>query len=156
MSDDSEFTQITRRWMETFTARSMHDWMRYVKTSGLSMAQFAILMNLRYRHPCGMSDLSERMGITLAAASQLVDKLVQSGLVERSEDPNDRRAKLLALSDKGRVLIETGMEERSRWVDELVAALTPVEHETVAAALNTLTQAAQRIEIKKPEKFSRL
>lgn len=85
MSDDSEFTQITRRWMETFTARSMHDWMRYVKTSGLSMAQFAILMNLRYRHPCGMSDLSERMGITPAAASQLVDKLVQSGLVNAAK-----------------------------------------------------------------------
>lgn len=47
------------------------------------------------------------------------------------------------------------MEERSRGLTKSVAALTPVEHETVAAALNTLTQ-AERIEIKKPEKFSRL
>jgi DNA-binding MarR family transcriptional regulator len=153
MINSTELTQIIRRWMDIFASRSMHDWMRYVKTSGLSMPQLGILMNLYYRHTFCMSDISGRMDITPGAASQLVEKLVQSGLVERTEDPSDRRAKLLALTDKGRSVIETSIEARASWVDELVGTLTPGEYETVAAALDTLTQAAQRIEIKKPEKM---
>jgi predicted transcriptional regulator len=67
---------------------------------------------------CGMSEVSERFEITPAAASQLVDKLVQSGLIVREEDPSDRRAKLLDLTEKGE-LVQQGHEERYRWVDEL-------------------------------------
>ena len=40
-----------------------------------------------------------------AAASQLVDKLVQGGLIQCEEDPQDRRAKLLNLNDKGKELM---------------------------------------------------
>jgi MarR family transcriptional regulator for hemolysin len=109
-------------------------------------------MNLHHRHTCGVSDISDHMEISAAAASQLVEKLFQSGLLERAEDPSDRRAKLLTLSDKGHSLIEAGIEARSRWVDELVATLTPEEYETVGAALSALTRAASRIDIQKPER----
>jgi DNA-binding MarR family transcriptional regulator len=152
MINSLELTKIVRQWMDVFTTRSMHAWTRYVKASGLSMPQFGILMNLYYRHTCGVSDISDRMEISAAAASQLVEKLVQAGLLERAEDPSDRRAKLLTLSDKGRALIESGNAKRSDWVDELIDSLEPQEFETVAAALDTLTRAASRIEIKKPEK----
>jgi len=152
MTNPVEITATARKWVDVFTTRSMHDWTRYVKASGLSMPQFGILMNLYHRHTCGVSDISEHMEISPAAASQLVDKLVQSGLLERQEDPLDRRAKLLTLSIRGKALIETGLAARSRWVDELVATLTPAEYELVAAALGTLTQALDRLEDKRTEK----
>ena len=152
MTNSVELTSIVRKWMDIFATRSMHDWTRYVKASGLSMPQFGILMNLHHRHTCGISDISGHMEISAAAASQLVEKLVQSGLLEREEDPNDRRAKLITLSARGQELIATGIEARSRWVDELITTLTPYEYETVAAALSTLTQAAGRLELKKTEK----
>ena len=152
MTNSVELTAVVRKWVDVFTTRSMHDWTRYVKASGLSMPQFGILMNLHYRHTCGVSDISDHMEISAAAASQLVEKLVQSGLLERQEDPADRRAKLLTLSTRGLALIETGIEARSRWVDELVSMLTPAEYEQVAAALGTLTQVAGRLEEKKIEK----
>jgi MarR family transcriptional regulator, organic hydroperoxide resistance regulator len=146
MTSPDELTEIIRQWMDVFATRSMHDWSHYVKTTGLSMPQFGILMHLHYREHCGVSHISERMEISAAAASQLVDRLVQSGLVERIEDPNDRRAKQLTLSSKGQALIETGIVERSRWVGELVTSMTPDEYEVVAAALSTLTHAARRLE----------
>ena len=152
MINSVELTESVRQWMDVFTMRSMHAWGRYVKASGLSMPQFSILMNLNYRHPCGISDIGEHMEISAAAASQLVEKLFQSGLLERAEDPHDRRAKLLTLSDKGRALIKNGIEARSSWVDEMIAALTPDEYENVAAALGSLTRAARQLEIKKPDK----
>jgi DNA-binding MarR family transcriptional regulator len=152
MINSIELTETVRQWMDVFTIRSMHAWGHYVKASGLSMPQFSILMNLNYRQTCGISDIGAHMEISAAAASQLVEKLVQSGLLERTEDPHDRRAKLLTLSDKGRALIKNGIEARSSWVDEMIAALTPDEYESVAAALGSLTRAAGRLEMKKNEK----
>ena len=102
MTDSVRFSRALRQWMDVFMHRSMSGWMQYVKSSGLSMPQFSILMRLHYRGECGISNLSEHMDISAAAASQLVDKLVQAGLLERTEDPHDRRAKQVALSPKGR------------------------------------------------------
>jgi DNA-binding MarR family transcriptional regulator len=93
-----------------------------------------------------MSKVSEGFDITPAAASQLVDKLVQSGLMQRVEDPDDRRAKLLSLTDKGRELIQQGIEERYRWVEELAAKLSAEERLQVSEALNIMTRAAQEME----------
>ena len=142
----SGFTQAIRSWMDVFMHRSMRGWGQFVKTTGLSMPQFSIMMQLYYKGACGMSTVSERFEISPAAASQLVDKLVQNNLVKREEDPNDRRAKLLNLSDKGRDLIQNGIDERYRWVDELSANLTAEERAKISEALNIMTRAAQEME----------
>lgn len=142
----STFTQAIRSWMDVFMHRSMRSWGQYAKSTGLSMPQFSILMQLHHKGACGVSDISERFDITNAAASQLVDKLFQSGFVKRDEDPNDRRAKLLNLTDKGKKLIQQGMEERYRWVDELSGRLSTEEREKVSEALNIMTQAARELE----------
>jgi len=71
--------------------------------------------------------------------------VVQAGLLERSEDPADRRVKQLRLTEKGRKLVETGMAERYSWVDALVARLEPAEREKVAEAMNILTGAIQQV-----------
>jgi len=93
-----------------------------------------------------MSQISEQFEITPPAASQLVDKLVQNGLVHREEDPHDRRAKSLKLTDKGKELIQRGIEERYRWVDQLAGKLTAEERAKVTEALNIMTGAAKEME----------
>lgn len=146
MTNSSQFTHSIRAWMDVFMNRSMRSWHLFAKSTGLSMPQFSVLMQLHHKGACGMSEISERFEVTPAAASQLVDKLVQGGLVQREEDPNDRRAKLLNLTDKGRDLIRRGHEERYRWVDELGKKLTAEERVRVSEALDLMTRAAQEIE----------
>ncbi len=126
--------------------RSMRGWSHFAKSTGLSMPQFSILMQLHHKGPCGMSQVSERFDITAAAASQLVEKLVQAGYLERAEDPTDRRAKLLTLSAKGEELISRGTEERHRWMDELAAKISTEERARVTEALEILTKAAGQLE----------
>jgi DNA-binding MarR family transcriptional regulator len=113
------------------------------------MPQFSILMQLHHKGPCGMSQVSNRFDITAAAASQLVEKLVQAGYLDRAEDPADRRAKLLTLSAKGEKLIQQGTEERYRWMDDLTSKLSREEQAKVVEALNILTKAAQSMDEKK-------
>ncbi|MCB0117857.1 MAG: MarR family transcriptional regulator [Anaerolineales bacterium] len=148
MTNPLPIYQSLREWMDVFMHRSMRGWMHFARSSGLSMPQFSILMQLQHRGSCGMSVISERFDITAAAASQLVDKLVQAGYIERDEDPNDRRAKLLRLTESGETLINQGIEERHRWMNDLVNHLSEKEKSKVSEALGILTEAAQQFEDK--------
>jgi len=134
-------------WMELSTTRSMREWGRFVRDSELSMPQFGILMRLYYRGGCGLSDITRHAGVTNAAVSQVIEKLVEKRLIERSEDPADRRAKTIGLARKGRELVETSIGERYLWVDKLVANLTPEEQECVSNALPSLIKSFQKLEI---------
>jgi len=150
MTDPSQISEAIRQSMAMLTHRAFREQGHYLKSAGLSMAQFGILMQMHYQHHCGISDISNRMEITSAAASQLVDKLVQSGFIERTEDPQDRRAKQLRLTEKGQQLIDSGIQARSHWMDDLISVLTPEESAVVLQAFSILSEAAKRIEI--PEK----
>ncbi|MCC6568405.1 MAG: MarR family transcriptional regulator [Anaerolineales bacterium] len=146
MTKSSQFNQSVRAWMDVFMHRSMSGWKQFAKSCGLSMPQFSILIQLHHRGAFSMSDVSGRFEITPAAASQLVDKLVQNGFVLREEDPKDRRAKLLNLTDKGRDLVQRGTQERYRWVDALGEKLSAEERAKVSEALNIMTEAVKELE----------
>lgn len=149
MTNPTRFSKTLRAWMDTFMHRSMRGWNQFAKSTGLSMPQFSILMQLHHKGPCGLSEISERFDVSAAAASQLVDKLVQAGYLERAEDPADRRAKLVTLSVKGAELIRQGVKERHRWMDDLAATLSAEDQRKVADALEILTNAARDLKEEK-------
>jgi len=146
MTKSVQITQPLRAWMDVFMHRSMRGWTHFAKSTGLSMPQFSILMQLHYKGACGMSAISERFDVSAAAASQLVDKLVQAGYIERTEDPSDRRAKLLKLSTNGAKLVDNGIQERYRWMDELTSRLSAAEQTKISEALTLLTEAARQMD----------
>src|SRR6188474_2667634 len=148
MTKSVQITQPLRAWMDVFMHRSMRGWTHFAKSTGLSMPQFSILMQLHYKGACGMSAISERFDVTAAAASQLVDKLVQAGYIERTEDPSDRRAKLLKLSTKGAQLVDDGIQERYRWMDELASKLSAEQQTKISEALLVLTEVARQMDQK--------
>jgi len=150
MTKSTQITQPLREWMDVFMHRSMRGWTHFAKSTGLSMPQFSILMQLHYKGACGMSAISERFDVSAAAASQLVDKLVQAGYIERTEDPNDRRAKLLELSTAGAKLVDDGIQERYRWMDELTIRLNAAEQTQISEALAILTEAARQMDQQEP------
>jgi DNA-binding MarR family transcriptional regulator len=146
MTDSLQITESLRQWMEAITHRTMRDQTRYIKSLGFSMPQFFMLMQVYHKKQCGISDLSERLEITAAAVSQAVEKLVQGGFIERTEDPSDRRAKQVTLSAKGSELIEKSIAERFRWVDQMAATLNTQESEKVVEALQILTEKTKELE----------
>ncbi len=146
MTSVPRLIETIRRFLDLGMHHAMHERVHLAKLIGLSMPQLGILMQLHYRGTCGISDLSEKFDITNAAASQLVDKLVQSGLIQREEDPHDRRVKRVNLTEKGQELIRHSTEKRYRWVEGVARKLSTEEREQVHRALDILTRAAQNIE----------
>ena len=146
MTEHIQLSKALRSWMDISAHYSMRGWAHHAKATGLSMPQFSILMQLFYRGNSGITEISERFEITSAAASQHVDNLVQAGLIERTEDPRDRRAKQIQLSPKGRALLESGMSERYHWMDRLAETLEEKDRQKIADALVILTEAARKLE----------
>ncbi len=147
MTDSLPFKETVRSFMDFFMERSMHGWKRFAREAGLSMSQFSILMQLHHHGRCSISDISERFETTSAAASQIADKLVQAGLLERSEDPADRRSRLLTLSSKGRSLVDESIRARYLWVADLGSRLTPQEQQKVIEGLTLMKTAAGQPEL---------
>jgi DNA-binding MarR family transcriptional regulator len=139
-------TEVIREWSEVFMHRSMRDFKRFMEETGLSFSQINILMRLIHAKSTGVSEIGEELGVTNAAASQAVDRLVGLGLIERAEDPEDRRAKKLALTQKGRALIEKGIEARSKWVEGLTDTFTSDQQAMIISALTLLTESAIKME----------
>ena len=137
-------TEVIREWSEVFMHRSMRDFKRFMDATGLSFSQISILMRLVHGGNAGVSEIGGQLGVTNAAASQAVDRLVQLGLIERTEDPKDRRAKRLALTQKGRALVEKGVRARSHWIESLTDALTPEQQNVIVSALTLLTEVSRK------------
>ncbi len=66
-----------------------------------------------------VTDLARRLGVTKQATSQLVDELVDLGMLERVIDPSDARAKLVRFSRRGRQGLFEGLETLRELEDEI-------------------------------------
>jgi DNA-binding MarR family transcriptional regulator len=105
----------------------------------LSFSQMKALHAL-YNSPEAVSvkSLGESLGLSVAAISRAADELVQRGLVDRTEDPGDRRIKRLRLTEDGRDLIRKMRELRMAGFEEFVASLAPKERSLLAKALEPI------------------
>jgi DNA-binding MarR family transcriptional regulator len=68
------------------------------------------------------------------------------GLIERSEDPRDRRVRQVRLTAKGRGLVARGVEARMAWTRDLARRIPPRELERITEALERLTHAADAMD----------
>ncbi len=144
--DEPDLTKIILDWMAIFVRLSMHDFNRFARTAGLSMPQMNVLLHLYYKGPAEVMAFAEPMHLSPAGASQLVDRMVQQGLVRREESPTDRRVRVVQLTDQGRGVVDESILARSQWMANLMASMNGEEKSQVAQALQILTEKAARLE----------
>jgi DNA-binding MarR family transcriptional regulator len=82
-----------------------------------------------------LTELAPLMGLSVAAAGRAVDGLVRSGFVSRSEDPDDRRIKRLALTDAGRAALARLTEARLVGLRRFADTLGDAERDALSQAL---------------------
>lgn len=130
--------------LEYILARIIQDFMQFMHQTGLSTPQINALLHIYHAGECQLSEIGGLTDSSKPAASQLVERLVQQGLVERTEDPLDRRNKKLRLTEKSLGLIQNGVTSNHFLVD-LMTSLPAGQRETVHAAFGYLAQAGQHI-----------
>ncbi len=130
-----------------FRRRLMRNLFSYAKGQGLTMPQLGAMFHINQSGGCGVSDIGNDLGVTNSAASQMMDRLVQVRLISRTEDPTDRRGKLLVLTDKGRQMLVEGNQANRHWLENLAQLMTPEEREQVRQAIMILIEKANQLEI---------
>lgn len=129
-------------WMTINMHNSLRNFMHFAKEKNYSIPQLSALIHLAHHQECNVSGLGEVFGVTNAAVSQLLEKMVQQGLVHRSEDPQDRRNKVLVLTDEGKQIANESLVERQKWLSQLINLLTEEEQTQVDAAIRLLIDKA--------------
>ena len=132
------FVATLKEWIEVSTCRSMRNFIHYARKSGLSMSHLGAMFHIHHKGSCGVTDLGDHLGVTSAAASQMLERLVQQELILRTEDPDDRRVKQIVLTDKCNRILEEGIRARQGWLDDLAQTLSDGEKETIMVALEIL------------------
>jgi|DewCreStandDraft_2_1066082.scaffolds.fasta_scaffold00206_12 DNA-binding MarR family transcriptional regulator len=133
-----DILQDYERVLHALRTATAPDWLHI----DLTMAQLKALVVLSEEELLSVGCLAGALGVSLPAASLLVERLVQQGHAERHEDPRDRRRTLITLSPQGRQLIARlrhGNRERLR---EWIARLTKEDRAALARGLRALAEAA--------------
>ncbi len=104
-----------------------------------TLARFDLMAQLA-REPNGlkMRELSRRLMVTGGNVTGLTDKLVEEGLVERRDDPRDRRAYFVHLTDNGKRTFHKMAQEHESWIIELFGGLDHNEKHQLLELLNKL------------------
>ena len=104
--------------------------------------QFSVLDRLLEGGPVSMKELAAARGVALNTATSLVDRLVAAGLVERRGDPDDRRVVRVAVTERGRVLVERLRTAREAVLRRMFDDLGDEEIDRVLAAMPALARLA--------------
>jgi MarR family transcriptional regulator, organic hydroperoxide resistance regulator len=126
------------------SSRVMGAMQEQLQDDDLSFSQMSALHQLRAYAPLSVGGLAERTGLSLPAASHLTDKLVMRGYAQRRENPDDRRAKLLDLSERGQQILEV-MDRR--FTDTYRAAFAQVSPQAVQAAASSIEALLQEMSL---------
>ena len=114
------------------------------RRTGLTHTELAVLEHV-IEDPVGPTELAHRLGVTSAAASGIVDRLVARGHVERQPHPSDRRRTVVEATPTGREEVVGHMMPMFRELAELDAAFTDEELAVVLRYLEGATQAVRRL-----------
>ncbi len=116
--------------------------LRVIEESGLSMTQSKALLELG-----GMGedvevrqvgDLAETFGMSVPSMSRAVEGLVRKGLATRVEDPDDRRVRRVAITAKGKKLVDTLLVVRQAGMEAFAATLTAAQRRKLDGAIDSL------------------
>jgi DNA-binding MarR family transcriptional regulator len=107
LSDDVEAVMAAARVLVAVSARSVA-----AVEDAVTLSQLRVLVMVASRAAPNLGAVANGLGVHPSNATRAVDRLVAAGLLDRREDPTDRRNLVLELTAKGDDLVERVMEER--------------------------------------------
>jgi len=107
----------------------------FLQESGLRLRHYAVLRFLATSEGALQRELSARLGYDPSAIVGLVDDLERQGFAERRPAPDDRRSRIVALTEQGRAFLRGTDEAGRRVTNELLDPLDAAGRETLHALL---------------------
>ena len=123
---------------------------QHLAEEDITAAQIKALFKMHFFNINRPSDICKSLGVDGGAVTRMLDRLEKKELITRSPDPNDRRSLLIAVTDKGREVIDRAMPLAVNAQKELVSALTDDEIQQLKVILRKILVAAGSTWLKLP------
>ena len=111
--------------------------------NALTLGRFLVLRTVRNPPACRIQEVAASQGITLGAASRLVDRLHRDGLVHRTPCEHDRRATILTVREQGLAHLEEACMIVEKEQERLFAPLSPAQREELTRSLALIAEATK-------------
>lgn len=108
------------------------------RASGQTPARLSALSVLVFAGPRSIGRLAKDERVAAPTMTRLVAGLERDGLVERTPDPDDRRATRLAATDEGRRILLAGRERRIRALESLLVSASSKDRATLERAADII------------------
>ncbi|HEM4129132.1 TPA: MarR family transcriptional regulator [Streptococcus suis] len=122
---------VFRRAANTITKSELET----IKKYGLTVCQFGVMEALYNKGNLRIQDLIDKLLSTSGNMTVVIKNMIRDGYVYKTSDTSDRRASLIALTDKGRQTIEAILPEHYDHVGQIFSVLSPEEQEQLANIL---------------------
>ena len=136
---DAEVHALARQLRE-ITAASPAAW----GDMDLTFTQMRALFVLASREPIRVGDLARALGMSLASASALSERLGRLGYVARERGVEDQRTVLLVLSGKGTRLLDRLERQSTMRLSRAIRGMTHAERRALAVSLRAFVRLAPR------------
>jgi len=113
-----------------------------IEETGLGLSDFAVLEVLLHKGPLPVNTIGPIVDLTPGSISIAVDRLFAKGLVSRVESSEDRRVRIVALTARGKALIDSAFRKHSGQMRKAFAELSPEELRSLEAALKKVGKRA--------------
>jgi len=118
---------------------------RSIEGFDMCRSDFGVLEALLHKGPMPVNGLGAKVLLTSGSITTAVDRLERRGLVERRDDPNDRRARIVHLTGAGRKTIAGIFPSHEQAMEQAASALAHDERIALLALLRKLGLGAQRM-----------
>jgi DNA-binding MarR family transcriptional regulator len=108
----------------------------------VTLPQLRVLVMIASRGPLNLAAIAGGLGVHHSNATRACDRLAAAGLLNRAEDPSDRRNLLLDLTDDGRALVAAMNENRRAAISRVLALMPPSRRRGLAPKLRAFAEAA--------------
>lgn len=129
---------------------------RYLRSMGseqtehsVTRVQWMVLRQLERNGSCTIGELADHLDVRSSTMSQMIDRLEKNGVVYRSSIQQDARIKTVALSEKGKKIIQ---EREMLWVDSLAKPFENFSNEEKEILLSLMDQLVSHIPKKRENK----
>ena len=109
----------------------------------ITIQQFIVLKAVHENENSKMSDLSNELGVSLGNMTGMVDRLIKGGLVERFDDPADRRIVRVKLTRKARSIIEKIESRRNKMFVKILEKISERDRTTLITIIERIAEAVK-------------
>src|SRR5438132_9910356 len=113
-----------------------------IEETGLGLSDFGVLELLLNKGPLPVNTIGPIVDLTPGSISIAVDRLFAKGLVTRVESTEDRRVRIVALTPRGKDLIDSGFRKHSAQMKRVFSELSPEELRGLETALKKVGKRA--------------